>query len=254
MYDVLRASHNEPCGGQFADKRTSYKVLCTGYYWPILLKDAKKFVLSCDTCQRIGRPVSSNEMPLQPQIAIEPFEKWALDFVGPISSMSKKKKYILVCTDYVTKWVEAKALYAATEKVVVEFLFKDIFMRFSVPREIVIDQGTQFTSNLVKALTEQYQIKHHKFTPYHPQANGQVESMNKVLESILIKTIKLHHMDWVGKLLDALWAYRITRRNVTGHTPYELFYGKQVLFPIEFQVKTFRTGTQLGMNINEAQE
>ena len=56
---------------------------------------------------------------------IEPFEKWALDFVGRISPMSRKKKYILVCTDYVTKWVEAKYLHLrATEKSVVEFIYE----------------------------------------------------------------------------------------------------------------------------------
>lgn len=66
------------------------------------------------------------------------------------------------------KWVEAKALYAATEKAIVEFLFEDIFTRFGVPREIVTEQGTHFTSKLVKAPTKQYQIKHRKSTPYHP--------------------------------------------------------------------------------------
>ena len=81
---------------------------------------------------------------------IEPFEKWALDFAGSISSMSHKKKYILVCTDYVTKWVEAKALFKATEKSMVEFIYEEIFTRFGVPREIVTDQGTQFTSKLMK--------------------------------------------------------------------------------------------------------
>ena len=117
----------------------------------------------------MGRPVASDEMPLRPQIAIEHFEKWALDFVGPISPISNKdSKYILVCIDCITRWVEAKALCTATEKAVVEFLFEDIFTRFWVPREIFTDQGTKFTSKLVKALIEQYQVKHHKSTPYHP--------------------------------------------------------------------------------------
>jgi transposase InsO family protein len=185
---------------------------------------------------------------------IEPFEKWALDFVGPINPMSCRKKYILVFTDYVTKWVEAKALYSANEQSVVDFLFEEIFTHFGVPQEIVTDQGTQFTSNLVKALTEPCNIKHRKSYPYHPQDNGQVESTNKVIEAILTKTVHLHHKDWADRLPKALWAYRIAWRNTTGHTPYELVYGKRVLLPIDFQVKTFRTAMQLGMDLNEAQK
>lgn len=76
---------------------------------------------------------------LQPQVLIEPFEKWAPDFVGPIAPMSRKKRYILVCTDYVIKWVEAKAFPRATEQVVVDFLYEDIFTQFRVPHDIVID-------------------------------------------------------------------------------------------------------------------
>jgi transposase InsO family protein len=168
-------------------------VLHLGYYWPNIFKDVSKYVRSCDSCQRLGIPTSSGEMPLQAQVMIEPFEKWALDFVGPISPMSRRNNYILVCTDYVTKWVEAKALFRATEKFVVEFIYEDIFTLFGVPHEIFTNQGTQFTSKLMKELTEKYGIKHCKYSPYHPQANGQVECSNKVLEAILTKTVQLHH-------------------------------------------------------------
>ena len=68
---------------------------------------------------------------------IEPFQKWAIDFIGPINPTSLSKKHILVCTDFVTKWVEAKVASFATERVVVDFIFTEIFNRFGVPRDIV---------------------------------------------------------------------------------------------------------------------
>ena len=124
----MKACHDEPCGGHFADKRTAYKILNLGYYWPSLFKDCKKYVRSCDICQRMGRPVPLDEMPLKPQVLIEPFEKWALDFIGPINPPSKGKRYILVCTDYVTKWVEAKALVRETKQTIVNFILEEIFV------------------------------------------------------------------------------------------------------------------------------
>ena len=168
MPEILKACHDEPFGGHFADKRMTYKILSLGYYWTSIFKDAKEYVRRCDSCQRVGKPTPSNEMLQQIQVFIKPFEKWALAFVGPINPPSKKNKYILVCTDYVTKWVEAKALPFPNEKSVVNFLFEDIFTCFGVPREIVIDQGSQFTSKMVKDLVENYKIKHRKSTPYHP--------------------------------------------------------------------------------------
>jgi transposase InsO family protein len=133
----------------------------------------------------------------------------------------------------------SKGFIQSNKNTVVDFLFEDIITHFRVPREIVTDQGTQFTSKLVQEITQKYLIKHMKSSPYHPQANGQVESTNKVLEGILTKTIQLHKKDWEERLPEALWAYRTTWRSTTGFSPYELVYGKQVLLPIEFHIKTF---------------
>ena len=83
FYDILRARHDEPCGGHFVDRRTRHKVLQMGYYWPTIFKDAKKYVQACDSCQRMGRPGQADEMPLQPQLVIELFKRWELEFFGP---------------------------------------------------------------------------------------------------------------------------------------------------------------------------
>jgi hypothetical protein len=70
--------------------------------------------------------MSADEIPLHAQVMIEPFNKWSLDFVRPISPMSYKKNYILVCTDYVIQWVEEKSLFRATKKSIFEFIYEDI--------------------------------------------------------------------------------------------------------------------------------
>ena len=102
IYDILKAYHDGPCGGHFADHKTRHKILQMGYYWPMIFKDAKKFVQACNSCQRMGHPGQSDEIPLHPQLVIKPFEQWALDFIGLINPPSNQKSYILVATKYVT--------------------------------------------------------------------------------------------------------------------------------------------------------
>jgi hypothetical protein len=80
---------------------------------------------------------------------------------------------------------------------------------------------------------ENYNIKHLVITSNHPQENGQAEGTNKILDAIITKIVGLHFKYWTDRLPEALWAYRMIYRTTTGCTPYELVYGKRVLFPIE---------------------
>lgn len=99
-----------------------------------------------------------------------------------------------------------------------------------------------------------YKIRHKMSSPYHPQANGQVEVTNREIEEILTKTVQLHKKDWSSRLPEAVWAYRTTWKTTTGFTPFELLYGKTTMLPIEFQHKTLRTTLQLNIDISEAQK
>eukprot|EP00253_Pinus_taeda_P029793 PITA_29793 len=172
VFDILLTCHDGPCGGYFAAKGTAFKILQEGYYWPTLHQDVKRYTSQCDRYQMMGKPTPKDEMPMQPQVNFEPFEKWGMDFAGPINPPSKQRKYIIVCTDYLKKWAEKKVIKVAIEEKVVEFLREKIFHKFRYPREIVTDQGSQFTSNLIEDLLTHHKIKHRTSTPYHAQANG----------------------------------------------------------------------------------
>ena len=96
----------DSCGGHFAGDSTARKALMAGYLWPTMFAHIHQFVHRCDPCQRVSRPTSTSPMPLVSILAQGPFKKWGIDFVGPIAlaSQNGQKRYILLATDYVTKW------------------------------------------------------------------------------------------------------------------------------------------------------
>ena len=86
---ILKGCHDEVCGGHFAGLVTAQKALQSGYWWPTLFTNANRYAKRCDPCQRIGKPTPSSAMPLIPILAQNPFEKWGIDFVGPIKPPSR---------------------------------------------------------------------------------------------------------------------------------------------------------------------
>jgi hypothetical protein len=114
----------------------------------------------------MGQPGQANEMPLQAEVVVEPFERWELDFFGPFNPKSNHKAYILVTTNYMTKWVEAIVFPNATEEAVIKFLF-ELFVHYGLPREVIIDRGSQFTTHKITTTLRNYHIKHRVTSPYH---------------------------------------------------------------------------------------
>ena len=91
-----------------------------------------------------------------------------------------------------TKWVELVALVKDNDQDVIDFLYGEIFTCFGVPKEIITNGGLQFLSHKLEALLQKFHIQHIITSPYHPQANGQVESTSKVIEYILTKIVRRH--------------------------------------------------------------
>ena len=120
-------------------------------------------------------------MPLNNILAVEIFDVWGIDFLGPFSS-SFSNQFILVAVDYVPKWVEVVTLPSNDAGVAVTFLKKNIFRRFGIPKAIISDGGKHFCSHQFMTLLLKYGVKYRVTTLYHPQINGQVEVSNKVLK------------------------------------------------------------------------
>nr|GEU87523.1 transposon Ty3-I Gag-Pol polyprotein [Tanacetum cinerariifolium] len=203
--DILNACYSGPTGEPYEANYTAKKVFDSGFYWPTIYKDAFELVKNCDSCQRQGQISQRNEMPHNSIQVCEIFDVWGIDFMGPFPS-SKGNKYILAAVNYLSKWVEAKALPTNDAQVVVKIL-KSLFSRFGTPKAIISDRGTHFC--------------------------------NDQFERVMSKTVGENRALWSDKLEDALWAFRTTFKTPVGCTPYRLVYGKACHLPIELKHKAF---------------
>ena len=148
---------------------------------------------------------------------------------------SKHHCFILVATDYFTKWVEAKPYKVVDQTEVIGFI-KDLIHRFGIPQTITVDYGTVFDGKMVKSFVAEFGISLVNSTPYYAQANGQAEASNKSLKKGILKGVDDNPRDWHNLLLDVLWAYRTSPRSSTGVTPYALVYGHAAVLPVEINV------------------
>jgi transposase InsO family protein len=192
---------------------------------------------------------------MNPIVKSWPFRGWGLDFIREIHpGSSKEHPFILVATDYFTKWAEAVPLRNMTHREVISFMQKHIIYRFWVPQTLTINQGPSFMSHQFREFMESLKIKLLNSSPYYVQANDQVEASNKVLIKIIKKRIKDNSRKWHEKLPEALWAHRTSRHRATKVTPFELVYGQEVVLPVEVSLQNLRITVQDYLSAKEYTE
>ena len=207
---------------------------------------------TCHTCQVHGNLIHTHPTNLQNMMTPWPFHTWGLDLIGPINPPSKGHVWILVATEYFTKWVEAISLKKATGPTVANFIWEHIICRFGIPHKIVTDNDTPFVNKDVWKLLDHCHIKHRKSTLYYPQRNGQAEATNWVLLRILSKMVHEYEGGWTEQLLETLWAYWSSSKTTTGLSPFSLVYGTEAISLVELLVPTPRVVHGQETDINAA--
>jgi transposase InsO family protein len=117
----------------------------------------------------------------------EPFQRIAIDILGPLPVTPRGNKYLLVLTDYFSKWAEALPLVTQEAEVIADALIEHVFTRLGMPAELHSDQGTNFDGKLIQAMCDRLSINKTRTTPYHPASDGQTERQNRTLINGLAK-------------------------------------------------------------------
>eukprot|EP00731_Ephydatia_muelleri_P004863 Em0002g1039a len=236
---ALEMSHDIPIAGHQGRDRTRQRLL-RRFFWPSIFRDVDMYCKTCSACQKASfkgvKPAPLIPLP----IVSEPFSRIAMDIVGPLPRSRAGNKYILVICDYATRYPEAVPLKSIDAESVAEELIK-VFARVGVPREILTDQGANFTSQLLAELYRLLQVHPIRTSPYHPQTDGLVERFNQTLKSMLRKTGTDGGKEWDKKIPYLLFAYREVPQASTGFSPFELLYGRDVRGPLDILKEVWET-------------
>ncbi|KAG7588764.1 Integrase catalytic core [Arabidopsis suecica] len=237
---VTSEVHEGLCGSHSSGQAMAFKIKRLGYFWPTMISDCIDYAKRCKKCQMHAPLIHQPSEILSSISAPYPFMRWSMDIVGPMHRSTRGVQYLLVLTDYFSKWIEAEAYISIHDSVVKTFLWKHIICRYGVPYEIVTDNGPQFISNDFEDFCSAWGIKLSYSTPRYPQGNGQAEASNKTILSNLKKRLNARKGGWYDELQPVLWAYRTTPRRATGETPFSLVYGMKAVVPAELNVPGLR--------------
>ena len=245
---LLKLAHSGVASGHFGVKKT-YARLASHFTWPKMFVQTKELVRICPGCQRAAKNMFARA-PLQPLPCIgEPFKVVAMDLVGPLPRTASGYKYLLTLMDLHTKYPEAIPLKRVTNEAVLE-AFMEIVSRHGIPETILTDQGSVFMSRLTKAVCELLGIDRIRTSPYHPQSDGALEKWHACLKG-MIKKSGVDVKNWDLSLKYLLFAYRDTPHAVTGFTPFELLFGRNVKGPLSLVHASWLDQESVGVEAHE---
>ncbi|KAL9957276.1 hypothetical protein ACROYT_G038892 [Oculina patagonica] len=213
--------------------RKTIGALQSRYYWPGLTSAVHSLVTRCHVCASKKTWGKKRRAPLKQYVVGAPMERIAVDILGPLPETPRKNKFILVVSDYFTKWTESYPIPNQEATTVAEKLVDEFICRFGVPRQLHSDQGTNFESKVFAEICKLLDIEKTRTTPLHPQSDGQVERFNRTLVEMLRGKINEDQKDWDLQLPACMMAYRSAVHESTGVSPNLLMLGRELEVPLD---------------------
>ena len=218
-------------------QRTLHRIRLN-WYWPGMTASVRNLINTCEVCQMAKTGGKVNPGSRQRMYAGRPWQKVAVDLVGPFPETIRGNKWVLVVMDHFTRWQDAIALPDATAPTVASTLDERIFCYMGLPENIHSDQGAQFEGQLMSELCQLWKVEKTRTTPYHPQANGMVERNNRALgDALRTLLLKRGQEEWDLLLPHIMRAFRGTPHSTTRETPKMLMFGRELRLPDQLQVQ-----------------
>ena len=231
-HDILISCHDDPTAGHLGHIKT-YEKVRQRYYWHGMFKDIEHWCRTCIDCAMRKRPRNHHKAPLLPIPVQGPFDRLAMDILGPLPTTHDGNRYILVFSDYYTRWPEAYALPSIEASRIAQLLVDEILARHSTPRTLLSDRGSNFLSSVIQSVCKIMNTRRLHTTAYHPQTDGLVERFNATLCEGLSMYVSTHQKDWDKHLPLVLFAYRVSPNATTGESPFYLLYGREPRLPLD---------------------
>jgi len=165
-FEILSNVHDHVAGAHFGVHKTFNKVK-RRYWWKGMFKDVEHWCKSCTECSMRKSPRNSKKAPLLPIPVENAFDRVAVDVLGPFPPSHKGNRYIVVFSDYLTRWVEAFPVPSVEATVIARLLIDEIIARHGAPRVLLSDRGTNFLSKIVSEVCKIFQIHKVNTSSYH---------------------------------------------------------------------------------------
>ena len=232
--EILKSLHNNITAGHLGTKRT-LKNIRHRFFWPRCKDDVNRWCLQCTTCAQIkpgpGYRAKLTQFPVRHKL-----DRIALDILGELPETENGNKYVLVVSDYYTKWTHAMAMPDQTAQTVADKLAVEFIAYLGTPKTIHTDQGRNFESKLFASVCDLLGIEKTRTTPYHAQSDGQVERWNRTIQQMLKAFVNDNRDDWDDHLPYLCMAYRATPHESTGCSPNLMMFGEENNMPIDVMV------------------